>query len=144
MTECGQVVKTEKNHAVVRVARREECSKCGMCGMKKDAAHVDFKAANELKAEVGDTVVVDTEKNVTLLSSLLVFLVPLILLAAAIGVCYALNMEELFILLICVATLALWFTALALIDKRLSRIRGFCPTIVKIIKKQEKGEQENE
>ena len=145
MTECGQVVKIQKDHAVVRVERREECAKCGMCGMKKGAASVEFKADNALNARVGDTVLVSTEKNASLLSSLLVFLAPLILLAAEIGVCYACDVEELIILLICVGTTALWFLALAFIDKGLARVRGFCPAIIKIIEKeQEKGEKENE
>ncbi len=140
MTEYGKVIGTEQNYAVVRVARREECAKCGMCGMKKNAANVDFKATNDIGAKEGDSVVISAEKNTVLLSSLLVFLAPLLLLAAEIGICYALNAEEVFILLLCVGTLALWFIILALVDKRISKIRGFCPTIVKIIKSEEKGE----
>ena len=86
-----------------------------------------------------------TKDSTRLLSSLLVFLAPLILLAAEIGVCYACDVEELIILLICVGTIALWFLALAFIDKGLARVRGFCPAIIKIIEKeQEKGEEENE
>lgn len=142
MVESGEVVKTEKNYAVVRIDRKNECSKCGMCGMKAGMNSIDCKAKNEMNASVGDTVLISTEKNASLLSSLLIFLLPLVLIAGEIAVCYVLKAEELWILLICVGTLALWFVLLALIDKKLAKIRGFCPTVIKIIEKE--GGEKNE
>ena len=142
MLESGEVVKVEKNAATVRVSRKDECSKCGMCGMKADMNHIEFKAENRVQAEVGDTVLVDTEQKMKLLSVFLIFLVPILLIAAAIGVCYALKLEELWILIICVGALVCWFALLAVIDKAVSKISGFAPTIIRIIKK--KGEINNE
>lgn len=142
MVESGEVVKVEKNAVTVRVSRKDECSKCGMCGMRAGMSDIDFKAKSDIDAEVGDTVLVSTEQKTKLLSVFLIFLVPLLLIAGAIGISYALNLEELWILIICVGALGLWFAVLAVIDKTVSKINGFCPTVVRIIKK--KGETTNE
>ncbi len=142
MIESGEVVKTEKNYAVVRIDRKAECARCGLCGMKKNESHVECKAKNEAAAAEGDTVLIKTDGSATLISSLLVFVMPLILLAAELAVCYVLNVEELWILIICIGTLAAWFCILALIDRKFASIRGFSPTIVRIIEK--KGEEKNE
>ena len=68
MVESGEVVKVEKNAVTVRVSRKDECSKCGMCGMRAGMSDIDFKAKSEIDAEVGDTVLVSTEQKTKLLS----------------------------------------------------------------------------
>lgn len=134
MKEIGEVVKVDKNFTAVKISRRSECDKCGMCGMKKHMPFVEVKAANTAGAKVGDTVEIETGGKIKVVSVLLVFLVPLILLAAAIVIGYTYIKNELFILLLCLGTLIAWYTILAVIDRKFAKLKGFCPEITKILK----------
>lgn len=133
MRENGEVVKVEKNYAVVKVDRKSECEKCGMCGMKSGMSFIEINSTNTVGAKVGDKVVIETGGKVKLAATLFTFVVPLILLAAAIVFGYSYIKNELYILAICLGTLVAWYTILSFIDKKLARLRGFCPEIIQII-----------
>lgn len=133
MKEVGQVVKAEKNLAAVKIDRRSECEKCGMCGMKKNAAYVEVNASNPLGAKVGDNVVIETGGGAKTVAVILTFLLPLALLAAAIVIGYYFIKNELYILLLCLGTLVAWYTILWILDKKFAKMRGFCPVIIEIL-----------
>lgn len=132
MQETGKVTKLENGFAIVRIDRKAECEKCGVCGMKKDMRFVELSAENTLGAVEGDTVEVETGNGSRLLSVILAFLVPLLLIAAIIAIGYVFIKKDLIILALCLITLILWYTILAVIDKKIAKIRGFCPIITKI------------
>ena len=56
MIESGKIVKTSGDRAVVRIDKKDECSKCGMCLFPKNANHLDIDAVNSIGAKEGDIV----------------------------------------------------------------------------------------
>lgn len=140
MRETGEVTKTEKNFATVKIDRKSECEKCGMCGMKKGMSFVEVNSTNDLGAKVGDKVIVETGGGVKFLAVVFVFLIPLILLAATIILGYAFIKNEIYILALCLGTLIVWYTILSLIDKKFAKLKGFCPEIIQVIGERETNE----
>ena len=130
MQEQGKVVKANEKTATVRVDKKDECSKCGMCLFPKNASHIDFEVENSLGVLEGDTVLIETKKEGKLLGVLLVFLVPLILIGAGLVIGLVAIKNELWALGISLALVVVWFCVLALIDKKLKKSIGFKPTII--------------
>lgn len=137
MVEQGVVTAVKGNRATVKVDKKDECSKCGMCLFPKGASSIDFDAQNPLEAKEGDKVIIQTEKEGKLLSAVLVFLVPLLLIGITMLVGYLLKIGELYIVCSAIGLVALWFLVLALIDKRLKKSINFSPKIIKIIHESE-------
>ena len=133
MQEQGLVVKIEGNTATVRVDKKDECSKCGMCLFPKNASHIDFEAQNDLGVAEGDTVIIQTQKEGKLLGVLLAFLVPLILVGAGVLLGLLVFGNELVALGISVALVIAWYVVLSFIDKKLKKSMGFKPTIIQKI-----------
>ena len=133
MQEQGLVVKIEGNTATVRVDKKDECSKCGMCLFPKNASHIDFEAQNDLGVAEGDTVIIQTQKEGKLLGVLLAFLVPLILVGAGVLLGLLVFGNELVALGISVVLVIVWYVVLSFIDKKLKKSMGFKPTIIQKI-----------
>ena len=142
MTEQGKVVETKGNFAFVEINKKTECDKCGMCAFPKNASTIKLRAENEISAKVGDTVILEREEKGKLLGTLLVFLVPLILISISAIIGYLLIESEIWILILSVISIALWYTILAIIDKKISNLNGFKSKIVQVI--EEKGDNKHE
>ena len=140
MKEEGQVKSVKKNFAVVSVSKKDECSKCGMCLFQNGADSVDFNAENSLDAKVGDKVIIQTAETTKFLGIMLVFLVPLILIGISALINYLLIKNEIWILILSVILIVLWYTILALIDKKLAKTKKFATRIVEIIKEKNADE----
>lgn len=138
MTEKGIVVAVDKKGATVEIAKKEECSKCGLCAFPKNANKIKVYAENKVGAKKGDTVIIERNSGTSLLGVLLAFLVPLLLIGVAIGVNYLFIKNEIWILILSVIFIVLWYTILALIDKKLKMIKGLISVITAI--EEEKGE----
>ncbi len=142
MKEKGKVVRTDGAYAVVRIDKKSECDKCGLCLFPKGASCTEISAENPLNAAEGDDVIIETSKNAPLIGVALAFLVPLMLIGIAVGVGLFLKNSEIWIPVIGVILVVLWYTILAAIDKKLRKKRGFCPVVAEIIK--EETQEENE
>ena len=142
MTEQGKVVETKGNFAFVEINKKTECDKCGMCAFPKNASTIKLRAENKISAKVGDTVILEREEKGKLLGTLLVFLVPLILIAISAIIGYLLIESEIWILILSVISIALWYTILAIIDKKISNLNGFKSKIVQVI--EDKGDNKHE
>ncbi len=132
MREQGVVTAVEKNKAIVKVDKKDECSKCGMCLFPKNASSVEFTAVNGLGAKVGDTVVIETEKDGKFLGSILAFLVPLLLIGLAVLINGLFIKNDLWLMLLAVGLVVVWYLVLALIDKRLKKLLAFSHKIIEI------------
>lgn len=137
MTETGVVVKTERQRATVKVDKKDECSKCGMCLFPKGASFIEYSATNEINAKVGDSVVIEMQKDAKFLAICLVFIVPLILIGVAFLINYFLTKSDIWIVIFSCGLIGLWFSLLALIDKKLKKINGFSPKITQIIQEKD-------
>lgn len=142
MKELGFVTKIDKDRAVVKVDKKDECSKCGLCMFPKNANSIEFSAVNEVNAKQGDTVIIETTKDTKLISALLVFLVPLVLIGLSCVITYTFLNNEIWVLIFSVIFIILWYTILAVIDKKLKNKKDFCPHIISII--ENKGENKDE
>lgn len=143
MTESGKVVNTEGRYATVRIDKKDECGKCGMCLFAANASYTEMRARNDAGAALGDEVAIATAESGKTLSAVLVFLVPLLLivLAAAIGL-FVIG-KEIWILLLSLIFILSWYTILGLFDKKLRKNDKFCARIVRIIAKGEKDDTDN-
>lgn len=135
MTETGVVTEVKNGYAKVRVEKKEECAKCGMCLFKDNVSYTEFSARDKIGASVGDTVEAEIGGSGRLLSCILVFLVPLILVACAALIGEFLINSEIWIAILSVVSVVLWYTILAAIDKKFGRSEKFCPKILRITEK---------
>ena len=147
MREKGVVTAVNGNFATVRVDKKSECDKCGLCLFPKGASAAEFTALNTPEAKEGDAVIVETSLKASLLSVLLVFLVPLILIGIAVAVGLLILNAEIWIPLISVILIVLWYTILAVIDKKFKNRTKFFAEIAEIInddirKNRDIGEKE--
>lgn len=129
MVEKGIVTKLDGDFAVVKVNKKDECSKCGLCLFPKNADSINFRAENEVNAKVGDVVVIETKERAKTLGILLVFGVPLLLVILSLILGYIFIKDETACLLIALGVVAVWFVVLALIDKRLKNSLNFSSKI---------------
>ena len=86
MTERGVVAKIKGNKATVRFDRRSACDKCHMCATTKDGMKVEVVVENTLGANVGDFVEVEMGEKYVLTAAAIVYVIPLVLIGAGIGI----------------------------------------------------------
>ena len=84
--EKGIVKSIENNEVTVEFHRSSACEKCGACMMAKDTGKMFIRLPYKKEVNVGDEVIVDVERKFFLLSSVLLYIVPLAILIAAIFV----------------------------------------------------------
>ena len=129
MEETGRVFKTDKNFATVRVEKKDECAKCGMCAFPKNAGYTEFYASNAVGAKAGDEVKIKTSDRGKFLGTLLVFGVPLLLIALAAVITFTAIKNEIFVLVLSAGFIAAWYTVLAVLDKKFRALKTFSSEI---------------
>ena len=133
MTESGKVVKTEGKYATVRIDKKHECGKCGMCLFAANASYTEMRARNDAGAAVGDEAVVETAESGKTLFAVLVFLVPLLLIVLAAAIGLVIIGKEIWILLLSLIFILSWYTILGFFDKKLRNSDKLRTVIVEII-----------
>ena len=131
------MTKTDRKVATVKVDKKDECSKCGMCLFPKNASSIEFTAQNDVGAQVGDMVIIESKKDYKLLGAILVFLIPLLLIGFSAIITYLFIGYEIWLVILSVISIILWYTILAVIDKRLKKLSSGVHLIVSILKKGE-------
>jgi len=134
MKEQGVVTAVKGNRATVKVDKKDQCSKCGMCLFPQNASSVNFDAVNPVNAKVGDTVTIESKKEANLLGVILAFLVPLILIGLAVLINWLFIGKDIYVLIISLPSIALWYVILALIDKKIKSFSAYKTEITEIIK----------
>ncbi len=82
--EKGVVAEIENSEVVVEFYRSSACEKCGACMMAKDTGKMMIRLPKTKNVQVGDEVVVDVKRDFYLLSTVLLYILPLVVLVAAI------------------------------------------------------------
>ena len=136
MREVGTVERLENNFAVVKVDKKDECSKCGMCLFPQGANSIEFVADNKIGAKTGDKVIIEKGENGKLQGALLVFLVPLLLIGLSVILGLYVIKWELSVLILSGTLIILWYIILSIIDKKLKYLSSFKSVIVEIVKEQ--------
>lgn len=140
MREVGTVLNTKGEFAEVKVDKKDACSKCGMCLFSENASHTIISCENKVGAKKDQTVLIEMAQRGKLLGIFLIFVIPLILIGASVLISLLVIKNELWTPVLSVVSIAVWYLILSLIDKKIKKRTGFCPSIIEIIK----GEDENE
>lgn len=131
MTERGVVVKVKGKRATVRFDRRSACDSCHMCAVTRDGMKVEVVIENTLGANVGDFVEVEMAQKFVLTAAVIVYLIPLALVALGVGIGVLFN--ELTQILLAVGGLVGGFVIAFLLDKFVIRKKkGFSPQMKSI------------
>ncbi len=134
MKETGIVTKISNDTATVKVKRRAECSKCGMCGMKDSASDMDFVASvKNAKVSLGDTVTIESKKDLKVVSYLLVFIMPLLLVGVGLFVGYKF-FNETIALIMALGSVVVWFCVIYFVDKIFRFGKNFGYEVTEVIK----------
>ena len=141
MIEQGKVTKIKGNYATVSINKKEECSKCGLCLFSENANSIEVQAENNLNAKVGDEVICERVADGKFIGAVLCFLVPLLLIGLACLINYLFINVEIWILILSLAFIILWYTILAMIDKKIKNKQNFKFIITEIVKHKEKNEK---
>ncbi len=131
MTERGVVAKVKGKRAWVRFARKSACDHCHMCAVTKDGMKVEVCLENSLDANVGDFVEVEMGERFVLTAAAIVYVIPLILTGAGIGI--GTLISELAQILMAFGGLILGFVIAFLLDRLVIRKKkGFRPVMKSI------------
>lgn len=133
MEEVGKVIKIEGEYATVKVDKRSECKKCGMCVFPKNADSIELRATNGIGAKEGDDVNVITSERGKWLGILLVFGVPLLLIAVVFLIAFLNSWSEVMMPLIGIGAIIIWFILLGVIDKKLKKLNSFSSEITSVV-----------
>ncbi len=85
MIEIGRVSKVKDGKATVAFARHGMCDWCGICSVTKDGGAVELTLDNSLELNVDDYVKVEIFKRKLRVGSVLIYLLPLCLIALGAG-----------------------------------------------------------
>ena len=131
MTERGVVVKVKSKRATVRFDRRTACDSCHMCAVTRDGMKVEVVIENTLNANVGDFVEVEMAQRFVLTAAVIVYLIPLALVALGVGLGVLFN--QLTQILLAVGGLVLGFVIAFLLDRFvIKKKKGFSPQMKSI------------
>ena len=131
MTERGVVVKVKGKRATVRFDRRSACDSCHMCAVTRDGMKVEVVIENTLGANVGDFVEVEMAQRFVLTAAVIVYLIPLALVALGVGIGVLFN--ELTQILLAVGGLVVGFVIAFLLDRFvIKKKKGFSPQMKSI------------
>jgi len=132
MTERGVVHKVKGKRATVQFDRTTACASCHMCSVAEDKQKVEVVIENTLDAKVGDVVEVEMGEKFVITAALIVYVIPLILVGAGIGI--GSLVSELCQILMAIGGFVLGFVIAALLDKFVIRKKqGFRPTMKSIV-----------
>ena len=134
MVEKGEVVEVKKGKVKVRFVRKSACAGCHACGMPDDEKEMILTFDDPGDVIEGDRVDVDIPQRGVLVSVMIMYVVPLILLFVGLLVGSAVfkgDSAELLSALLGIGLAAVCYTVIRLLDKRLRRSAMFAPRIVR-------------
>jgi YHS domain-containing protein/positive regulator of sigma E activity len=136
MKEVGTVVSVDRGTATVEFVPKEACEHCGA----KSFCHPEpgkmlAEALNELGAQVGDVVTMETEVGASVLAATLVFLVPIVGLIGGYLLGRAYWGTENGGVLGAVILLVLSVGVLAYVDRKILRPRRFLPRLTSVTRR---------
>lgn len=136
MIEKGKIVKIKGDKATVQFDRKSACDNCHMCAVVKDPMKVQIVVKNTLNLSVGDYVAVEMGQKYVVTAAAIVYMIPLALTGAGIGLGTLLS--ELWQVIFALIGLIVGFGIAIVLDKVLKKKKGFTPQMVEIPLVQEK------
>jgi YHS domain-containing protein/positive regulator of sigma E activity len=137
MRESGTVISVERGIAKVGFVPKEACEHCGAKAFcHPEPGKMIAHAMNDLGAEPGDMVTIETEVGASVLAAALVFAVPIAGLICGYFLGRAYRGTEAGGAVGAVCLLVLSVIALALIDRRVLKPRRFMPRITSVTRRE--------
>lgn len=134
MVEKGEVVEVADGTVKVRFVRKSACAGCHACGMPDSEKEMILSFDDPGNIFEGDRINVEIPQNGVLVSVLLMYVAPLVLLFIGLLVGSALFKGadgEIFSALLGIGLAAVCYTIVKLSDKRLRRSKLFAPRLVR-------------
>lgn len=130
MTGEGVVVSIDGTYATVRVEKKSACSgECASCGLCRNPVY-DVKARNKAGAVAGDRVKLYMPTGKVYGAAFLVYMLPVLLILAVLGICSILNAPSYIAPIVCGAMLVVWFVVIRDYNKKVN----LTSDIVEIVK----------
>lgn len=144
MNETGTVSKIKRNgNVVVCFDRKSACDQCRMCAVSKNGKTVEVVLKNTLGVDVGDKVEVTMGSKYVLTAAVIVYVIPLILVAIAVFAFSPLG--EIAQIIASMVALFLGLALAVVLDKCVVRKKkGFVPEMTRIVTRNGEEEDENE
>ncbi len=134
--EIGTVIDIQNDFLLVEVEKGESCINCklkSLCFYKGNEKTI-FQIKNILNAKKGDKISFVIEPKIRILSSFLVYILPIILLIVTYSFCkYVLNISENLSILSAIISIPLCYFILKFIDKLFARKKLINPKMIKKI-----------
>ncbi|MBN2017302.1 MAG: SoxR reducing system RseC family protein [Candidatus Cloacimonetes bacterium] len=136
-TDVGKVVDIQKENAIIEFSRSEACNTCKLkafCFHKEgDVTKLTIK--NDLGAKIGDDIQFEINPQMRILSSFLVFILPIIFLIGSYFLFKsAFGISENLSILLSIVSVAVAFVVVKLIDNQIKKKALIQPKMVAIIK----------
>ena len=129
--DIDSITKVKGNRATVEFDRKSACDSCHMCAVTRDGMKVKIVIDNTLGACVGDVVDVAMGERFVLTAAVIVYIIPLVLVGAGIGIGSLLG--EVAQLLFALGGLVVGFGIAIALDRCVIRKRkGFAPRMTAI------------
>lgn len=135
ITETGKVDKIKGNLFFVRLTKSQKCEGCKVCDFGKNN-HITIPALAEVDCKVGDDVVIRSPIRKTYLSSLIMYLIPIMIMLVSAIVVYNIFKNDLYVLIACAVSLLVSFLLVFILDK-LVRNKKNMPLIIKNLSNKE-------
>lgn len=142
LEEFAQVVEVHQDYVVVSSSRANACHACqaqSNCGQRtltelfgKRSITLKLKNPNGLPLNVGQTVVLGLHEQAILISSLVMYLTPVLFLILATAIAYRIDDAEAFIMLGSLVGLLLGFFTSRKLSKKLLSNPDYTPKLLKI------------
>ena len=131
ITEIGKVEKIKGNLYYVKLSKSEKCEGCKVCDFGKNNS-ITVPSLSEVECKVGDSVVLRSPIKKKYLSSIIMYLLHIIAMVVCAIITYNVTNSDLAVLIACVASLAVSFLVIFILDK-LIRNKNNMPLIIKNI-----------
>ncbi|MBE5731508.1 MAG: hypothetical protein E7353_00605 [Clostridiales bacterium] len=133
ITETGTVNKIKGKLYYVKLSKSEKCEGCKICDFGKNNS-ITVPALSDVECGVGDNVVIRSPIKKNYLSSIIMYLLPIVVMLICAIVSYNITSNDLTVLITCAIGLVVSFIIVFVLDK-LIRNKNNMPLIIKNVSK---------
>lgn len=131
ITEIGKVEKIKGNLYYVKLSKSEKCEGCKVCDFGKNNS-ITVPSLSDVECKIGDSVVLRSPIKKKYISSIIMYLLPIIIMVLCAVVTYNITYNDLSVLIACGISLVVSFLIIFILDK-LIRNKSNMPLIIKNI-----------
>lgn len=131
ITEIGKVEKIKGNLYYVKLSKSEKCEGCKVCDFGKNNS-ITVPSLSDVECKIGDSVVLRSPIKKKYISSIIMYLLPIIIMVLCAVVTYNITHNDLSVLIACGISLVVSFLIIFILDK-LIRNKSNMPLIIKNI-----------